>query len=118
LPGLLTIINCLLPTLATSDFFREYKRVFDVVMEKVQGFGAGEEEQEAKKLFVQTFFNRLMFVYFLSRKGWLTFKGDQDYLNALWKDYPARSEDKNFYSAASAASCQTGWSAGLYMAAS
>ena len=40
----------------------------------VEGFGSDDEdEQESKKLFVQTLFNRLMFVYFLSRKGWLTF---------------------------------------------
>lgn len=79
----------------TARFFREYKRVFDNMMEKIQGFGNGEEE--AKKLFVQTLFNRLMFVYFLSRKGWLTFNGDKDYLNALWRDHLAQSEDKNFY---------------------
>ena len=41
--------------------------------------------QEDRRLFVQTLFNRLMFVYFLSRKGWLTFQGNKDYLNALWQ---------------------------------
>ena len=38
-----------------------------------------------------------MFIYFLSRKGWLSFRSDKDYLNALWRDYPAQSEDRNFY---------------------
>ena len=39
-----------------------------------------------------------MFVYFLSRKGWLTFGGDKDYLNALWQDYQAaEGANKNFY---------------------
>ena len=62
------------------------------------GFGTDEQEQEKKRLFVQTLFNRLMFIYFLSRKGWLTFRGDNDYLNALWRDYQAADgEDKNFY---------------------
>ena len=51
--------------------------------------GFGPHEDEDKRLFVQTLFNRLMFVYFLSRKGWLTFGGDKDYLNALWQDYQA-----------------------------
>ena len=51
----------------------------------------GESEQEAKKVFTQTLFNRLMFVYFVSRKGWLSFGGDRDYLNALWKDYAKQS---------------------------
>ena len=79
----------------TKEFFDEYKRVFDLAMDSVEGFG--DKEEERKKLFVQTLFNRLMFIYFLSRKGWLTFGGDKDYLNALWRDYPAQSEDRNFY---------------------
>ncbi len=81
----------------TRRFFEEYGRIFDQVIDKVRGFGRDEGGQEAKKLFVQTMFNRLMFIYFLSRKGWLAFDGDKDYLNALWRDYPARSEEKNFY---------------------
>ena len=81
----------------TKEFFAEYKRVFDLAMDGVEGFGGDDEEQESKKLFVQTLFNRLMFIYFLSRKGWLTFGGAKDYLNALWRDYPAQSEDRNFY---------------------
>ena len=47
------------------------------MMDRVEGFGSDEDEQESKKLFVQTLFNRLMFIYFLSRKGWLTFGGRQ-----------------------------------------
>lgn len=81
----------------TERFFGEYRRIFDRVMNQVQGFGTGENEVEAKKLFVQTMFNRLMFVYFVSRKGWLSFKGNSDYLNAMWADYPCQIEDKNFY---------------------
>ena len=82
----------------TKAFFDEYKWVFDLAMEGVEGFGSGEDEEESKKLFVQTLFNRLMFIYFLSRKGWLTFRGDNDYLNALWRDYQAAdSDDENFH---------------------
>ena len=50
-----------------------------------------------KRLFVQTLFNRLMFVYFLQRKGWMSFQGDKDYLNALWLDYGSNAGDSNFY---------------------
>ena len=81
----------------TKEFFAEYKRIFDSAMATVAGFGAGEEE--SKRTFVQTLFNRLMFVYFLSRKGWLRFDGDADYLNALWNDYPSLPGDHNFYNA-------------------
>ena len=76
----------------TRKFFSEYKRVFEDALEGIEGFGRDESEQEAKKVFTQTLFNRLMFVYFVSRKGWLSFGGDRDYLNALWKDY---SKDAN-----------------------
>lgn len=81
----------------TRHFFTEYKRVFDASMEKIRGFGQSQEETEDKRLFVQTLFNRLMFVYFLSRKGWLTFNRDKDYLNALWDNYADREDETNFY---------------------
>ncbi len=54
----------------------------------------GLPDDEERKLFCQTLFNRLMFLYFLQRKGWLTFDGDQDYLAALWR---AGKADANFY---------------------
>ena len=64
-------------------------------MGAVAGFGVGENED--KRVFVQTLFNRLMFVYFLSRKGWLRFDGSADYLDALWQDYRSLEGDNNFY---------------------
>lgn len=81
----------------TRHFFTEYKRVFDAAMEKIRGFGQSQEEKEDKRLSVQTLFNRLMFVYFLSRKGWLTFNMDKDYLNALWENYADQEDETNFY---------------------
>ena len=79
----------------TKDFFSEYKRIFETAMGAVTGFG--EEEAENKRVFVQTLFNRLMFVYFLSRKGWLRFGNNADYLNALWHDYGMGLGDSNFH---------------------
>ena len=87
----------------TKEFFEEYERLHEMAIERVQGFGTEGEAEEQKKLFVQTLFNRLMFIYFLSRKGWLSFPGpdgkaDFDYLNALWRDYSAKDEqNKNFH---------------------
>ena len=79
----------------TRDFFAEYKRIFEAVEDSVDGFGSDAED---KRIFVQTLFNRLMFVYFLQRKGWLAFNGDKGYLNALWSSYRAtEGENKNFY---------------------
>ena len=62
-------------------------------MERVTGFGDDEEERDRKYLFVQTLFNRLMFVYFISRKGWLEFGEDKDYLNALWRSYESDTDE-------------------------
>ena len=84
----------------TKDFFAEYKRIFENAMGTVRGFG--EEEAENKRTFVQTLFNRLMFVYFLSRKGWLRFGDSPDYLNALWQDYGKGLGDGNFTATVSA----------------
>ena len=94
----------------TKRFFAEYKRVFEEAVQPVRGFNtdAADEDEarretEAKRTFVQTLFNRLLFVYFLSRKGWLTFGKDKDplnakdYLNALWDDYQSTPDQTNFY---------------------
>ena len=80
----------------TQKFFTEYKRVFEQAEQGVSGFADGEEDE--RRLFVQTLFNRLMFVYFLQRKGWLEFQGGKaDYLNVLWRDYQSTPDHTNFY---------------------
>ena len=91
----------------TKEFFAEYKRIFESAMRAIAGFGEGEEED--KRTLLQTLFNRLMFVYFLSRKGWLRFPApaqpgtgagaqqSADYLNALWQDYGKGLGDGNFH---------------------
>ena len=81
----------------TRDFFGEYKRIFEAAEQGVNGFPNTDAGKENRRSFVQTLFNRLMFVYFLSRKGWLTFNGDADYLNALWRDNQADPSQTNFY---------------------
>ena len=69
----------------TRDFFRKYKEIFEDALQEITGFG-GDDDGD-KRLFTQRLFNRLMFVHFLSRKGWLSINGDKDYLQALWTDY-------------------------------
>jgi len=81
----------------TKAFFEQYREVFERVQGLVKGFPDTGDGHEAKKLFVQTLFNRLMFIYFLSRKGWLKFKGHPDYLMALWKDYQEKKDRVSFY---------------------
>ena len=81
----------------TKQFFETYREIFEHAKAQISGFGAGTDEQEQKHLFTQSLFNRLMFVYFLSRKGWLKFQGDTDYLNALWRDHQSLPNHGSFY---------------------
>ena len=67
----------------TQKFFEEYHRVFDHVEGRITGF----TDAEHKRLFTQRLFNRLMFIAFIQKKGWLRYAGDTDYLSALWKAY-------------------------------
>ena len=91
----------------TRLFFSEYNGVFDFAENEIRraaGESDGDDDsddvRENRRAFAQTLFNRLTFVYFLSRKGWLRFGGDADYLRALWRDYQnagGEGEDKNFH---------------------
>ena len=81
----------------TREFFDEYQRIFKAAEQSIAGFPDNADGPESRRSFVQTLFNRLMFVYFLSRKGWLTFDGKADYLNALWRDYSVQPAHSNFY---------------------
>jgi len=67
----------------TKRFFQKYSEVFHKVKDMVIGLPDDEE----RRMFCQALFNRLMFLYFLQRKGWLTFDGDPNYLEALWRSY-------------------------------
>ena len=77
----------------TAAFFTDYKAAYDSAVKLIAPhIGNTEAEQ-----FTQTLFNRLLFVHFVSRKGWLRFNDDNDYLNALWRDYQADDKASNFY---------------------
>ena len=77
----------------TEAFFKDYKAAYDAAVTLLTG---QLEQQDAEQL-AQTLFNRLLFIHFVSRKGWLRFNGDADYLNALWQDYRANAVQSNFY---------------------
>ena len=77
----------------TEAFFRDYKAAYDDAATLIAAqIGRADAER-----FTQTLFNRLLFVHFVSRKGWLNFNGDIDYLNALWRDYQGDTGQSNFY---------------------
>ena len=82
----------------SKSFFDEYKRVFEVMRDAVKGFGTSDEEKDRRHLFTQRLFNRLMFLRFIQKKGWLTIDGNTDYLAALWASHGKLKQDgKNFY---------------------
>jgi hypothetical protein len=73
----------------TKRFFAEYRAVFEKVEVGVRGVPKGEP----RRLFTQRLLNRLMFLYFIQRKGWLSFQGDNRYLRALFNAAVAAGED-------------------------
>jgi hypothetical protein len=84
--------------IVTNKFFSQYRQIF----ERVEGLIQGIDISERRRLFTQKLFNRLMFIAFIQKKGWLTYNGQTDYLSALWKDYrtpqpPLVRGANNFY---------------------
>jgi len=73
----------------TRRFFDEYRAVFEAMEADVTGVPTGE----LRRLYVQRLFNRLMFLYFIQRKGWLTFQGNKSYLRALFNAALVARED-------------------------
>jgi hypothetical protein len=67
----------------TRAFFTTYRARFEAAEALITGLTDAEEV----RLFTQRLFNRLLFIAFLERKGWLTFDGRSDYLQALWDAY-------------------------------
>ncbi|MDY0019899.1 MAG: TaqI-like C-terminal specificity domain-containing protein [Anaerolineae bacterium] len=80
----------------TREFFADYKRLFEQAESQITGVDAPED----LRIFTLRLFNRLLFIMFLERKGWLTFEGRHDYLRALWEAYQAEQSppaEANFY---------------------
>ena len=75
----------------TDKFFADYQRVFAQVEAAVEGIP--EDETEARRLYTQRLFNRLMFLRFIEKKGWLTYNGDRDYLRSLFDATEAETDE-------------------------
>lgn len=85
----------------TRAFFADYRRAFDRAKQAITGFPNNAAGDERRHFFTQTLFNRLMFIHFVQRKRWLSYNGDHEYLQALWRAHQARPDNqaapKNFY---------------------
>ena len=77
----------------TDKFFQDYQRVFASVENAVEGIP--DNDTEAKRLWTQRLFTRLMFLRFIEKKGWLSYNGNRDYLRALFEASEAET-DENF----------------------
>ena len=78
----------------TDKFFADYQRVFAQVEDAVEGIP--ESETEERRLYTQRLFNRLMFLRFIEKKGWLTYNGNREYLRTLFDATEASETDENF----------------------
>ena len=79
----------------TKSFFKDYRTIFELAEAEISGL-----EGDDLRLFTQKLFNRLMFIIFLERKGWLQFNGQYDYLQALWDAHRQEKQQEpnvNFY---------------------
>ena len=59
----------------TEKFFKAYREIFEAVETLIE---PTLKNQEQRRIFTQTLFNRLMFIAFIQKKGWLTFQGNID----------------------------------------
>ncbi len=75
----------------TNTFFADYQRVFAHVENAIEGIP--ESEAETRRLYTQRLFNRLMFLRFIEKKGWLTYNGERNYLRALFTAANANSSE-------------------------
>lgn len=75
-----------------KDFFRDYKAVFAAFEAEV---GRSIQDTETARLFTQSLLNRLMFLYFIQKKGWMKFEGNKNYLRSVFDRAIANRE--NFY---------------------
>ena len=58
--------------------------------------GIPKSEKEKRRLYTQRLFNRLMFLRFIEKKGWLTYNGNREYLRTLFDATEASETDENF----------------------
>jgi len=80
----------------TKEFYSEYEKIFRAAETCL----TLDWTAEKKRLYTQRFFNRLMFLTFLERKGWMNFNEKKDYLRALFADYyenETNKRDANFH---------------------
>jgi hypothetical protein len=85
----------------TEEFFDAYRYALNnIIIKSLDKYV--EVEEEKKHSFAQQLLSRILFIYFLQKKGWLKWKDyiqDKNYLRNLWQTYKITTNDKDtFYS--------------------
>lgn len=76
----------------TEDFYKNYKQVFDSLTDELRDKGL--EIEEADK-YAHTTLNRLMFLYYLQKKGWI---GDRkDFVRWFHEQYEQSNDSEVFH---------------------
>ncbi len=78
----------------SDEFFKEYRRVF--LFWKSELLKQTRDPHIAHN-FLQQFLNRLMFIYFIQRKGWLGSNGSAEFIKRMWELYRKGSYPKNSF---------------------
>ncbi len=83
----------------TEEFFNRFKDVLENITKYLSKFNIDEEKG---RYFTIQFLNRMIFIYFIQKKGWLLWKegeADKRYLYNLYKKYKKeyKTKNSNFY---------------------
>ena len=78
----------------SKDFFEDFRRAFGRVVADIKERNRGWLKELAEHE-AQILLNRLIFLYFIQRKGWLNRR--RDYLHAAFKEHDAKDPDGTSY---------------------
>ena len=83
----------------TEEFFNSYKSIMELITDELAKQGVNEERG---RFFAIQLLNRMMFIYFVQKKGWLRWSEesvDKKYLFTLFEKYRKKwkTKNSNFY---------------------
>lgn len=76
----------------TDDFFDEFKTVFTVFKKYLI---ENTEDEKWSHDYILQFFNRLIFIYFIQKKGWLG--NDPEFIKSYWDAYKQSNQPENTF---------------------
>jgi len=68
----------------TESFFKDFERVFKTIKDEI--VEKQKKDEHLAHQFLHALLNRLMFIYYVQRKGWLA-DGDIEFVKMLWTTY-------------------------------